>query len=114
MHRALSAAQDKAAIPNIEFVFSVEDKATDVGGSSTQPLWVLARKATEQAFFLLPDFGFWAWDNIIEGKNNEIGPFDEVVDKAVTLENAISFDDKIPQLVWRGKLSFAPKLRRAP
>ncbi|KAF2160661.1 hypothetical protein M409DRAFT_28803 [Zasmidium cellare ATCC 36951] len=113
MYRALAAAQDRAWIPNIEFIFSVEDMATDVTGSKSQPLWVLARKATERAFFLLPDFGFWAWDNMIEGKNNEIGPYDEVVDKAMFLEEGTDFDSKIPQLVWRGKLSFAPKLRRA-
>ncbi|EME42839.1 hypothetical protein DOTSEDRAFT_44943 [Dothistroma septosporum NZE10] len=112
MHRALSAAQDKHSVPNIEFVFSIEDKASDVTGSNIQPLWVLARKATEHSFFLIPDFGLWAWDNIIKGGNHEIGPYDEVVEKALEVEKSNPFADKISQLVWRGKLSFAPKLRR--
>lgn len=112
MHRALAAAHDKASIPDIEFVFSVEDKASDVTGGHMQPLWVVARKADEQSFFLVPDFGLWAWDNIITGENNEIGPYDEIVEKALAIEKNTPFTSKIPQLVWRGKLSFAPKLRR--
>ena len=72
IHRALIAAPDRPALPNIEFVFTVEDKAADVGGNG-HPLWVLARKATEEYLWLMPDFGFWSWDNIIEGENHEIG-----------------------------------------
>lgn len=113
MHRALSAAPDRRSLPNIEFVFSIEDKATDVTGRKAIPLWVLARKASEKSYFLLPDFGFWAWDNMIGKMNNEIGPFDEVVGKALAREQDLTFGDKLPELVWRGKLSFAPKLRRA-
>ncbi|EME81599.1 uncharacterized protein MYCFIDRAFT_32648 [Pseudocercospora fijiensis CIRAD86] len=113
IHRALSAAPDRRSMPNIDFIFSIEDKATDVTGSKTLPLWVLARKASEQSYFLFPDFGYWAWDNMIGKMNNEIGPYDEVVDKALARERDITFRDKVPELVWRGKLSFAPKLRRA-
>ncbi|KAF2212123.1 hypothetical protein CERZMDRAFT_98037 [Cercospora zeae-maydis SCOH1-5] len=112
LHRALAGIPERRSLPNVEFVFSVEDKATDVTSTRTEPLWVIARKASEQSFFLLPDFGFWAWDNIIKGKNNEIGPYDEVVRGALAFEEGINFVDKNPQLVWRGKLSFAPKLRR--
>ncbi|CAK4019079.1 glycosyl transferase family 90-domain-containing [Lecanosticta acicola] len=114
MHRALAAAgEERHTLPDIEFIFSIEDKASDITSSNTAPLWVLARKATEKSFFLLPDFGFWAWDNIIEGQNNEIGPYDEVVSQALAVEQDLPFAAKSPQLVWRGKLSFAPKLRRA-
>ncbi|KAI5365280.1 Putative glycosyl transferase CAP10 domain-containing protein [Septoria linicola] len=112
IHRALAAASDRRTFPNIEFVFSIEDKATDVTSVRIEPLWVVARKASEESFFLLPDFGYWAWDNIIDGKNNEVGPYDEVVHKALAFEEGGNFFDKTPQLVWRGKLSFAPKLRR--
>lgn len=112
LHRAVAGIADRKRLPNIEFIFSVEDKATDVTGRRTEPLWVVARKAHEQSFFLVPDFGFWAWDNIIKGKNNEVGPYDEVVRKALAVEEGMNFVDKNPQLVWRGKLSFAPKLRR--
>ena len=111
IHRALVAYPKHQQLPNIEFVFSIEDKTEDIAGPD-QPIWVLARKANEESLWLMPDFGFWAWDNIISDKNNEIGPYDEVVDKALQVEEVLPFDEKEPKLVWRGKLSFAPKLRR--
>ena len=112
MHRALTSYPDRRKLPNIEFIFSIEDKADDVSGDG-HPLWVLARRAPEESLWLIPDFGFWAWDNIIYDKNNEIGPYDEVVAKAMQVEKKLDFAAKEPKLVWRGKLSFAPKLRRA-
>lgn len=127
MHRALVAAgPERSSIPDIDFIFSIEDKASDIVSSpstSSPPLWVLARKASEKSLFLLPDFGFWAWDNIISSPtsksekntdtNNQIGTYDEVVTSALSLESSLPFAQKDPRLVWRGKLSFAPKLRRA-
>ncbi|KAK3714824.1 hypothetical protein LTR37_007559 [Vermiconidia calcicola] len=112
IHRAIAAFPDRHSLPNIEFLFSIEDKAEDVA-SDGLPIWVLARKAREESVWLMPDFGFGVWDNIIDDSNNEIGPYDEVVEKAMEVEEGLSFDDKQPKLVWRGKLSFAPKLRRA-
>jgi len=111
MHRALAAMPLRHESPDLEFVFSVEDKASDVVGNG-HPIWVFARKASEESLFLVPDFGFWAWDNMIGDKNNEIGSYDGVVDKAKDVEEGVAFADKQKKLVWRGKLSFAPKLRR--
>nr|OQO25545.1 hypothetical protein B0A51_06864 [Rachicladosporium sp. CCFEE 5018] len=112
MHRALAAAPDRRSMPNMEFIFSVEDKASDVTGIG-DPMWVFARRASEASLFLMPDFGYWAWDNIIDGKNNEIGAYEDVVEKVRDLESELEFSHKEDKLVWRGKLSFAPKLRRA-
>lgn len=113
MHRALSVLPDPREIPNTEFIFSIEDKASDVAGVG-DPLWVFARKASEASLFLMPDFGFWAWDNMINGKNNEIGTYDDIIEKATSVESEIGgWTQKQQKLVWRGKLSFAPKLRRA-
>ncbi|KAJ5272443.1 hypothetical protein N7478_007568 [Penicillium angulare] len=106
IHRALAADRDRASRRDIEFVFSVEDKVEDVT-SPDRPVWVFARTPLEQGVWLMPDFSFWAWDN----PNNYIGPFDQVVDRIKQLD--IPWDAKKPQLVWRGKPSFAPKLRRA-
>ncbi|PKY03806.1 endoplasmic reticulum-resident kdel protein [Aspergillus campestris IBT 28561] len=106
IHRALVADARRAARRDIEFVFSVEDKVEDVT-SSDNPVWVLARSATEEAVWLMPDFGFWAWDNT----QNSIGPFDQVVERVKRAD--IPWSEKKQQLVWRGKPSFAPKLRRA-
>lgn len=111
MHRALAAMPLRHAAANLEFVFSVEDKASDVVGTG-HPIWVFARKVSEESLFLMPDFGFWAWDNMIGDKNNEIGSYDGVVEKVKEVEDGVAFADKQKKLVWRGKLSFAPKLRR--
>lgn len=108
MHRALAAMPLRHESPNLEFVFSVEDKASDVVGTG-HPIWVFARKSSEESLFLMPDFGFWAWDNMIGDKNNEIGSYDGVVAKAKEVEDGVAFEDKQKKLVWRGKLSFAPK-----
>ncbi|KAH8425261.1 uncharacterized protein LDX57_003017 [Aspergillus melleus] len=106
IHRALVADADRATRPDIEFVFSVEDKVDDVTDSEN-PVWVLARSAFEEAVWLMPDFGYWAWENI----QNSIGPFDQVVERVKRAD--LSWPEKKRQLVWRGKPSFAPKLRRA-
>lgn len=106
IHRALAADPDRAIRRDIEFVFSVEDKVEDVTNPE-HPVWVFARTPNEQGVWLMPDFSFWAWDNV----NNYIGPYDQVVDRIQRLD--IPWDEKKPQLVWRGKPSFAPKLRRA-
>ncbi|GFF44474.1 O-glucosyltransferase rumi [Aspergillus udagawae] len=105
IHRALISAPDLAAIPDTEFIFSIEDKVEDVAGPG-HPLWVLARKAEEESVWLMPDFGFWSWGHL----DSETGPYDEVIEHVRQRE--VPWDQKKDQLVWRGKLSFAPKLRR--
>ncbi|KAK2750140.1 hypothetical protein FQN57_004636 [Myotisia sp. PD_48] len=105
IHRALSAHPNTDIPWNFDFVFSVEDRVQDIGGRD-HPIWVLGRKAKEQAVWLMPDFGFWAWENL----SNSLGPYSQVVEHIKAREP--SWDQKIPKLVWRGKLSFAPKLRR--
>ncbi|KAK2740937.1 hypothetical protein FQN57_005941 [Myotisia sp. PD_48] len=109
IHRALSAhpKPDSEKPWNFDFVFSVEDRVQDVGGRN-HPIWVLGRKASEEAVWLIPDFGFWAWENL----SNSLGPYSEVVERINTNELGLGWDSKTPKLVWRGKLSFAPKLRR--
>ncbi|KAL4784918.1 putative endoplasmic reticulum-resident kdel protein [Aspergillus varians] len=110
MHRALVADPDRMTRPEIEFVFSVEDKLGDVA-KPEHAVWTLARTAEEEAAWLMPDFGYWSWDHL----HTIIGPYDQVVEQVV--EGTAGYDgaweDKQKQLVWRGKLSFAPKLRRA-
>ena len=105
IHRALVADRDRR-LRDMEFVFSVEDKVEDVT-SSDYPVWVFSRAATEEAVWLMPDFGYWAWDN----QQNPIGPYDQVVEHIQ--EADVPWMEKKRQLVWRGKPSFAPKLRRA-
>lgn len=106
IHRALITNPERAIQQDLEFVFSVEDKVTDVT-TDDQPIWAFARSAGEEAVWLMPDFGYWAWENV----QNSIGPYDQVVDHIKCTE--IPWSQKKRQLVWRGKPSFAPKLRRA-
>ena len=106
IHRALVADPHRGSQRDIEFVFSVEDKVEDVTNPDN-PVWVFARSALEEAVWLMPDFGFWAWDR----PQNMLGPYDQVVERIERLD--IPWSEKKRQLVWRGKPSFAPKLRRA-
>ncbi|KAJ5908624.1 hypothetical protein N7495_001306 [Penicillium taxi] len=106
IHRALAGDSNRGSRQDIEFVFSVEDKVDDVT-SSEHPVWTFARTPNEEGVWLMPDFSFWAWDH----PENYIGPYDQVVDRIQRLD--IPWEEKKPQLVWRGKPSFAPKLRRA-
>ncbi|GIJ99545.1 hypothetical protein Aspvir_001679 [Aspergillus viridinutans] len=106
IHRALSASSNRTSYPTIEFIFSIEDRVDDVDGVG-HPVWVLSRKASEESVILMPDFGYWSW-----AKSN-IGPYGQVVERIMAAESKLKFVDKEQKLVWRGKLSFAPKLRRA-
>ncbi|KAF7521299.1 hypothetical protein PCG10_008400 [Penicillium crustosum] len=106
IHRALAADPERLSRRDLEFVFSVEDKVEDVTNSEW-PVWVFSRTSTEEGVWLMPDFSFWAWDN----RDNYMGPYDQVVERIERMD--IPWSEKTPQLVWRGKPSFAPKLRRA-
>ena len=108
IYRALSASPNRGTTPNIEFIFSVEDRVDDVDANG-HPVWVFSRKVSEKSVWLMPDFGFWSWGHL----SNDIGPYTLAVDKILTSGSERSFPEKKKKLVWRGKLSFAPKLRRA-
>lgn len=55
----------------------------------------------------MPDFGFWSWEM------PQIGALDEVAEEAKQRESIEPWDQKQEKLVWRGKITMAPKLRRA-
>ncbi|CAI6335844.1 unnamed protein product [Periconia digitata] len=103
LHRALISSNDRSATPNIEFILSVEDLPAE----PEKPLWVLARRAQDKELWLMPDFGWWSWDM------PQIGTLDEVAIEAVQRESMEPWDQKLEKLVWRGKVTMAPKLRRA-
>jgi hypothetical protein len=106
MHRAITAIPISREVPNIEFVFTVED----MPGNASQPLWALARRAQDVKSWLMPDFAFWSWDI------PDLGAWDEVVDRISETEEQgnVSWNEtKIPKLFWRGKLPMAPKLRHS-
>ncbi|GES63690.1 lipopolysaccharide-modifying protein [Aspergillus terreus] len=106
IYRALSASPSRLSLPAIEFVFSIEDRVDDIDATG-HPVWVVSRKVSEESVFLMPDFGYWSW------AKSHIGPYGQVVERIQAAESNLDFMDKERKLVWRGKLSFAPKLRRA-
>ncbi|KAF2643144.1 hypothetical protein P280DRAFT_488270 [Massarina eburnea CBS 473.64] len=103
LHRALVSAPDRSSIPNIEFILSVED----LPAQPQKPIWMLARRAQDEDLWLMPDFGWWSWDM------PQLGAFDEVLAEATQRESIEPWDQKQEKLVWRGKVTMAPKLRRA-
>ena len=102
IYRSISV--DGWAVPNIEFVLSIEDK---VEHHPNQPIWTLSRRPQDEKLWLMPDFGFWSWDL------QDLGPFDTVVEQIIREEENSDWASKIQKLVWRGKIPQAPKLRRA-
>ena len=103
IYRSMYAITDRRQLPNIEFVFTIEDMADD----PNNPLWVLTRRAQDSKVWLMPDFGYWSWN--VKG----IGPYSQVVSEIVERDVDRNWDKKQRKLIWRGKLSFAPRLRRA-
>ena len=103
LYRAILAAPQGADIPNIEFVFSVDD----IPAQLTKPMWSVVRRVQDHNLWLIPDFGFWSWDM------PSLGTLDEIASEAVEREITEPWDQKTEKLVWRGKITYAPKLRRA-
>ncbi len=103
LHRALIAAPISSDIPNIEFILSVDELPAQL----TKPMWSVVRRVQDHNLWLIPDFGFWSWDM------PALGTLDEVASEAVQRETTESWDKKTEKLVWRGKITYAPKLRRA-
>ncbi|KIM94381.1 hypothetical protein OIDMADRAFT_135960 [Oidiodendron maius Zn] len=100
--RAISS-MDGRAIPNIEFVFSIDDMVEN----PNQPIWTLARRSQDHNLWLMPDFGFWSWDI------QDLGTLDDVTEQIMRNEDAVGWGGKIQKLIWRGQLQMLPRLRRA-
>lgn len=105
IQRALVTAP--APVPDIQFFFSVEDRLDDVLGPG-HPVWLLGRRPSEESVWLYPDFGFWAWDSTAL----HLPPYARFLTTVEEIERPLRWQDKIPQLVWRGNIAFIPKLRR--
>ncbi|KIM97617.1 hypothetical protein OIDMADRAFT_167594 [Oidiodendron maius Zn] len=101
IHRAISA--DPKAIPNIEFIISLDDMVD----TPSQSVWALTRRSQDHNLWIVPDFGFWSWDL------DDIGTIDDVAEQIIRDEGATGWDAKIPKLVWRGTTKMLPKLRGA-
>jgi hypothetical protein len=79
----------------------------DLPAQPDKPVWSLARRAQDNMLWLMPDFGFWSWDL------PALGTFTEVESEVIESERLLPWEKKTDKLVWRGKITYAPKLRRA-
>lgn len=95
MYRLLSASPTRETTPNIEFIFSMEDRVDDVGAVG-HPIWVFSRKASEESVWLMPDFGYWLWGHL----SNNIGPYGQAVDRVLATESSLPFLEKTKKLIW--------------
>ena len=88
IHRALVTSPERIA--DIEFVFNVDDQ------KSPLPHWTFSRKLLDTTTWLIPDFGFWAWPEA------RIGSYVEMRAKAEQMEEAVHWESKLEQVLWRG------------
>ena len=87
LHRVIVAHQ--GPIPDIEFVISVGDTEWNPA-----PSWVLCRAPEDEVHWVMPDFGYWAWDNDV------VGSYQQLIRE---LENKPSeFSEKKEVAFWRG------------
>ncbi|KAI9652928.1 MAG: hypothetical protein M1821_007775 [Bathelium mastoideum] len=80
---------DQGPIPNIEFVFSVSDVEWNPA-----PAWTLCRAPDDETHWVMPDFGYWAWDNTVVGSYDQL--LRELEDKPT------KFSQKKELALWRG------------
>ncbi|KAF6237295.1 hypothetical protein HO173_004764 [Letharia columbiana] len=104
LQRALSAFPDRKSLPNIEFfVFTF-----DIVGEN-KAVWTYTKPAHDTEFknqWLMPDFGYWAWPHA------HIRSYNHIRNEIRRVEDQVAFEDKTPQLVWRGNKNTAPERPR--
>ncbi|MBW0530654.1 hypothetical protein O181_070369 [Austropuccinia psidii MF-1] len=80
-------------LPNIEFLINTDDA---IKSDEPLPIWALDRVQSQEALWLMPDFGFYSWPE------PKVGSMIEVRDKTAALEAKMTWKDKIPKAIWRG------------
>lgn len=112
LHRALVAAPDRRALPNVEFVFTIDDF-----GDGNAPMWTYSKKAGDDHFWLMPDFGYWSWPEPRVGSYGRVRRLMARVDDGEVVDGVrrggLDFAQKIPQIFWRGAIKTAPALRKS-
>lgn len=101
LQRALSAFPNRKSLPNIEFSMFMADIVGD-----NKAVWTFTKPAHDTEFknqWLMPDFGFWAWPHA------RIRSYNHVRNEMRKVEDQVDFEDKTPQLLWRGNPGTAPQ-----
>ncbi|KAI9926492.1 hypothetical protein ASPWEDRAFT_118903 [Aspergillus wentii DTO 134E9] len=111
LHRALMAFPERHNLPDIEFIFTSEDFSDGQG-----PVWSYSKRDEDESVWLMPDFGYWSWPEVMIGPYNSIRQRIAVIDEGETTPGgksvpALRFQDKKKQLVWRGSIATNPEVR---
>ncbi|KAJ5155187.1 hypothetical protein N7492_007990 [Penicillium capsulatum] len=93
IQRALVAFPDRHLLPTIEFFIDENDNPDQPEGRKV--IWAYTKRDPFNAVWLMPDFGFWAWPEA------RIGSYGDAR-RRIAAGDTLSFEKKIPKLVWRG------------
>ncbi|EMR72046.1 putative duf821 domain-containing protein [Eutypa lata UCREL1] len=108
MYRALSAVPNPRSIPNIEFVFDIEDKA-DLGEKQADRIrWAWSRPKGNPWLWVMPDFDGWSYPD--DGVGGYVDFREDVRELEAEYRNG--FEDKETKLSWRGSLAVNTGLRQ--
>lgn len=105
IHRAISTAPEP--VPNIEFSIRINDVVALDNQHPDTTVWAYSRdihNPVHDQLWTIPDFNFWSYPGVA-------GSFKDFQHKALQLGG--NFASKIPEVVWRGTISYNPELRRA-
>ena len=104
LHRAINAAREP--IPNIEFSIKINDNIELKEEHHNNTVWCFSRNRNDpvmEQVWLIPDFNFWAYPRVA-------GAYGDFQREALTMGK---FDEKTPELIWRGTIAFNPDIRVA-
>jgi hypothetical protein len=111
LNRALVAIPTREKLPNIEFVFSTDDFVEDDQGA----IWSYSKRDNSENVWLMPDFGYWSWPEVKVGNYGDLRRRIAAIDDGGWIEDrfvaGLDFQDKKKQLIWRGSVATAPRLR---
>lgn len=112
INRALVAIppKDRKQLPNCEFIAFLQDHTTMYGhDKEASPVsWAYTKQDTDiyKNVWLMPDFGFFDWPEAMTGS------WTQARRSIMDVENSIpNFEDKIPQIHWKGSTFFNGRLR---
>ncbi|KAK6084024.1 O-glucosyltransferase rumi-like protein [Seiridium cupressi] len=107
MYRALTSIPNPKSIPNIEFVFDIEDVAQSPQHQPNRIRWSWAREKNNPWLWVMPDFDGWSYPD------DGVASYTQFRADVADLESsyALGWDDKPSKLSWRGSLAVNTQLR---
>ncbi|KAB2580669.1 KDEL motif-containing protein 2 [Lasiodiplodia theobromae] len=103
MYRAITAHPDPRSIPNVEFILDLHDNSQPGPEGKIRFTW--ARHKDNPYMWVIPDFDGWTYPD------DAVGSYVQFRNEVAEIEKP--FEEKIPQLSWRGSLGVNHGLRQA-